>query len=113
MYRFPKGLKARLLGYFYTTDFDCPCEGKCNVTEISKELVDILFRVHQLYRYPFTIVKGYTCIEGQTDLDRAYNQGRGLILQAGDQERLYKILNKFARLSVTKDELNIYIILKE
>jgi len=113
-YMLPKGVKAPLGKYYYTTDFDCPCMDSCNITEISKPLIKALHKTRLLFRQPITVVKGFICPTHNQGSDKhslAHTQGRALTLQSSDNVGLYKLLSEgeFSHYSVGIDDNFVFL----
>ena len=111
-YHFPKGVKAPLNKFFWTTDFDCKCEGKCNITDLSKTLIKALYKIRLSYRSRINIVRGYECTpRGDDDQSRQHSKGCALCMQVGDLDRLYKIIDEgeYSHYTLGRDDNFIYL----
>ena len=113
-YHLPKGLKAPINKFYWTTDFDCPCTGLCNITDINKTLIKALYNIRLMYRYPVKVVKGYVCSSWNLANDVhsiLHTKGQALTLQTSDNDRLYKVIDegKYSYYSLGIDDNFVYL----
>lgn len=114
-YHFPRGVRAPIDSkkLFYTTDFDCNCEGNCNITDLSKILFRALFKVRKEFRHKIHVVTGYQCVPKDDSLFQLQlSKGNALILQSSDNDRLYKLWDKlYTHYTIFKDKYYVYVSL--
>ncbi len=83
---------------FRASDYKCPCEGLCDISDISKTLTTQVQHIQDTFSTPITIVRGYICGAWAEliglEQDDPYVKGLAITFTTSDVSGLFKLCTK-------------------